>query len=263
MGQHRQSPRLLDQGHGLLHSGSKGPRHVMGTVDAENGGEDRVQVRKFIGVVGDKHVRDVGTPRHAPRARQHILPGNAISQRGQPLHLLLLLQDAPLLGLAQRLHDSGMVMVNPVAQEIHIVEIALGLVAQADLHRGDDGNTPFLGRGQGLVHAVHGIVVGDGQHAYAHARGQRHYLGRAHRAIGTRGVYLQVDGKAGSVPRVHTRHHSVPRRSEFAKGEADTQAHYGQGLEDGQMCFRASNHALSPNTGENLASSHKQEYKSL
>ena len=85
-------------------------------------------------------------------------------------------------------------MVDPVAEHVQVLEWP---VDRRDLRGRDHAHAVQSARGQRLVDAVHGVVVGQRQQLHAGAGRVLDDLGGGEVAVGVQRVGLQVEGRRG------------------------------------------------------------------
>ena len=83
-------------------------------------------------------------------------------------------------------------MVDPVAEHVQVLVLA---VDRGDLGGGHHPHAVERAGRQRLVHAVHGVVVGERQQPHAGLGGVLHHLGRRELAVGVQRVRLEVEGR--------------------------------------------------------------------
>ena len=96
----------------------------------------------------------------------------------------------------QALAQDGVGVIDHVAEHVQVLP---GGVHRGDLDRRGQPQ-PEFGRGPSrLLHAVHAVVVAQGEQLDAGLRGGRHHSSRLKRAVGVQRVALQIEaGRIGA-----------------------------------------------------------------
>jgi hypothetical protein len=95
-------------------------------------------------------------------------------------------------GVGQALLEQGAAMVDPVAQDVQVLVLA---VDRGDLSGGRDAHAVQGARGERLVHPVHGVVIRQGQQLDPGLGGVRHHVGHLQLAVGVQRMRLQIEGR--------------------------------------------------------------------
>ena len=94
--------------------------------------------------------------------------------------------------VAQALLEQGAAVVDPVPQHVQVLVVP---VDRRDLGGGRDAHSVERSRGQCLVHAVHRVVVGEGEQLDARLGGVRHHVGDPEVTVGVERMGLEVEGR--------------------------------------------------------------------
>ena len=153
----------------------------------------------------------------APGHPEHLVHADVQPQRLKPVHNGHIALGALLLQPAQLFLHGGNVVRQPETQNVRFPHVCYAgqFAAAHQLH------TQFPSGGLGLVQPGNRIVVGNRHGHKARLFGQSHELGRGVRAVGGRGVGMQINKTHGaSSIRQNMRHHKAATRSDQMRGSA-------------------------------------------
>ena len=94
-------------------------------------------------------------------------------------------------GVQQALGQQRAAVIDPVAEHVQVLVAA---VDRRDLGGRHHPHAVQGARREGLVHAVDGVVVGEGEQLHPRPRGVLHHLGGGQLAVGVQRVGLEVEG---------------------------------------------------------------------
>jgi hypothetical protein len=110
--------------------------------------------------------------------------------------------------VAQALLEQRAAVVDPVPEHVQVLVLP---VHGRDLGGGRDAHSVEGPGRERLVHAVHRVVVGEGEQLHAGLCGVRHHVGHRKRAVGVERMRLEIERR-----RVHTRQQATRRESRDA-----------------------------------------------